>query len=274
MDSEYSNHRQQLEDAGHPEIRIEDLNEAIHRAFKEHIVTRSTGYVLFEDVTVDELANAFSSFPILVKSILALVNVASRAVERDLGITLDTYATRVPRDKAAAIAGYIKPLLPNEAAIPSIVELDRYLWTDKQMRARKGRWEQRVTKTLSKKSKIDFKKRKFSCDGEKFELDGAFPAKGQDIEIGIDIKRIEARRDVHKRTDEIINKASKFKAEFPSGHFYAIVYFPFQSQHSNLLSRLNSPHIDGVYFAGEFDSSISTAMDLLASEIIEERNCS
>lgn len=43
------------------------------------------------------------------------------------------------------------------------------------------------------------------------------------IEHAVDVKRIEARRDIHKRCDEIVNKAAKFKRNYPRGTFIAFI---------------------------------------------------
>lgn len=169
----------------------------------------------------------------------------------------------MPERVAAQIAGYIKPFLSKAIAVPALLELDRYAWTDKQMRARKGAWEQTVTEIINTDSARRFRKRKFKCHGEIFEIDAAYPARAGEIEIAIDVKRIESQRDIHKRADEIINKASKFKQTYPNGRFFAIVYYPFPQQHANAANRLQHPEIDQVYFAGETRSSIKHAVDLL-----------
>ncbi|MDP2661422.1 MAG: hypothetical protein Q8R28_11910, partial [Dehalococcoidia bacterium] len=111
-----------------------------------------------------------------------------------------------------------------------------------------------------------FRKRKFEVDGEQFELDAASPESG-DIKIGIDVKRIEARRDIHKRCDEIVNKASKLKAVFPSSRFGFVMYYPFIDEHQNIASRLRSRDIDGVVFASESEESIESAVRLLLPSI-------
>ena len=154
-------------------------------------------------------------------------------------------------------------MLPKEIAIPALLELDRFFWTDKELRANKGRWEKRILKMLNNNSSVIFKKRQFSVQQEKFELDAAYPVSGQNIDIGIDIKRIESPRDIHKRADEIINKANKFKSQFTKGQFCVILYYPFPSQHQNLISRLNNANIDGIFFANESDSSIEQTVKLL-----------
>ena len=105
---------------------------------------------------------------------------------------------------------------------------------------------------------MKFKKRSFQCEGERFELDIAAPLTG-DVEIGVDVKRIEARRDIHKRCDEIANKAVKFKHAFPCGKFAAVIYYPFTEEHSHISSRLRSENIDVVVFASENEDSIRNA---------------
>lgn len=111
-----------------------------------------------------------------------------------------------------------------------------------------------------------FKKRTFTVDGERFEIDAAWP-QTSDIRIAIDIKRIEAPRDIHKRCDEIVNKAAKYKSAFPGGKFAAVIYYPFVNQHESARSRLRSDDIDAVYFAGATELSIETAVKLLIAEL-------
>lgn len=264
QDSEqYSNHREQLNNASPPSNRIEELQIALENAFANCLETRQVQYILFDELSAEELANAFVNYPILIKSVLACINVASRAIARDLQINIDTYTKKINLTKAATLAGYIKPMLPKEIAIPALLELDRFFWTDKELRANKGRWERRILKMLNDNSIVNFKKRKFSRTKESFELDAAYPESGENIEIGIDIKRIESPRDIHKRADEIINKAGNFKLEFPTGSFFTVLYYPFPAQHQNLISRLSNINIDGIFFANESDSSIEQTVKLV-----------
>ncbi|MDJ0650489.1 MAG: hypothetical protein QNJ60_17480 [Xenococcaceae cyanobacterium MO_188.B19] len=260
---QYSTHREQLENASPSPNRIKELQAALENAFTNHIEVRQVSYILFDELSAEELAHAFVNYPILIKSVLACINVAARAISRDLQINLDTYANKINITKAATLAGYIKPMLPKEIAIPALLELDRFFWTDKELRANKGRWEKRILKMLNKNSSVTFKKRQFSVQQEKFELDAAYSISEENIEIGIDIKRIESPRDIHKRADEIINKANKYKSQFTQGQFFTILYYPFPSQHQNLISRLNNANINGIFFANESDSSIEQALKLL-----------
>jgi len=121
------------------------------------------------------------------------------------------------------------------------------------------------SRALNRLATIAFKKRKFEWRGEVYELDAAAPETGL-IADAIDIKRIEARRDIHKRSDEIVNKADRFKRVFPSGKFGTVIYYPFIQEHSNIQDRLRSDNIDSVVFASEAKESIANAIGLLLAK--------
>ncbi|MNB87038.1 hypothetical protein D3C81_669130 [compost metagenome] len=254
--SEYSGHREQVSQVEGIEDRGQEIETALSSAFEEHITHKEVPFINFGNITASELAEAFINFPVLVKPILTCVNVAGRAVDRDLGISLDTYKGTLSLEQAAILAGYIKPMLPNELAIPAICELDRWHYVDKEIRKNKGNWEKTVLDALNKHAIVEFKKRKFHVDGKPYELDAATPIEGAIISVGIDVKRMEAKRDIHKRADEIINKASKFKSLYSDSKFYAYIYYPFPSDHLSVRERLEDENIDGIYFAGESFSSI------------------
>jgi hypothetical protein len=262
---EYSSHRDQILGAQPSPERIEKLTKCLLEAFSKVITYKQVPFIVFEDLNVDELANAFINYPIIIKPVLTCVNVAQRAIKRDLGFDYNSYSGKISELKAHQLAAYIRPVLPPNIAIPALIELDRFFWADKSIRAKKGNWEKSVTEAINKQSNKTFRKRKFKCDGEEFEIDAAFPLTGN-IDIAIDIKRIESPRDIHKRADEIINKAAKFKRTFPKGAFVAVVYYPFPNQHINLQSRLHSPYINEIFFAGETPSSITNAADMLVGK--------
>jgi hypothetical protein len=88
--------------------------------------------------------------------------------------------------------------------------------------------------------------------------------------IGIDIKRIEARQDIHKRCDEIVNKAAKLKSAFRRARFGAVIYYPFVQDHASVLSRLESPNIDAVVFASGSAETIENAVRLLLAKVEEK----
>lgn len=266
-EKEYSSHKEQIAECQPPQERIQKLEECLIEAYEKVIIYKEAPFIVFGDLNAEELAAAFIKYPIIIKPTLCCVNVAQRAIKRDLGFDLNTYSEKISDTHATLLAGYIKPLLPPAIAVPALMELDRFFWTDKEMRAKKGNWEKTVTLSINKASSKTFRKRKFESDGEQFEIDAAYPAKGETIEIAIDVKRIESQRDIHKRADEIVNKAQKFKQIYPQSTFIAIVYYPFPNQHINLQNRLQSQYIDRVFFAGETESSIANAADMLVGTI-------
>jgi len=245
--------------------REEIIEKTLKQAFSGFIETRIVEMINFTQMTAFELAKAISSYPIILKPILAACNIGSRAIERDLSIkSLDTYNPRIDADKANVIAGYIKPFLPNFIGIPALSQIDKIYFIDKEIRKKKGRWEHKVLSILNKVSKVEFAKRTFKANNEQYELDAACPKSGK-IKIGIDIKRIEARRDIHKRCDEIANKALSFKSIHKKSKFGAIIYYPFIEDHINIQNRLHSNKIDIVVFASNSDDSIQNVVKMLIS---------
>ncbi len=245
--------------------RTRSIEEALHKAFAGFIETREVDVIVFSSMSAADLASAIMGYPAILKALLTICNIAARAIERDLGIkNLDTYRPRLSEDQSKIIAGYIKPFLPDYLEIPTLAQVDRISFIDKEIRKRKGRWEKKILDCLNRCSAVAFTKRKFRWQGEIFELDAAYPKSGP-VAFGIDIKRIEARRDIHKRCDEIVNKASRLKAAFPESKFGVIIYYPFVDEHSNVQNRLRSTDIDGVAFASEGKESINSAVRLLLS---------
>jgi hypothetical protein len=93
-----------------------------------------------------------------------------------------------------------------------------------------------------------------------FELDAAHPPRGEMIEVGVDVKGISHPRDFHKRGDEIVNKAEKFKSVYPRGKFGAVLHYPFLDSRANVIQRLGHTAIDGIVFAGDNKESIENAI--------------
>jgi len=247
--------------------RQETIETALRKAFSNFIEKREVEVITFSSMTALDLAKAIIGHPLILKPLLAACNIAARAIERDLSIkNVDTYSPRLSDDQAKVIAGYIKPFLPSYLEIPAISQIDRVAFIDKEIRKGKGRWEKKILESLDRFSSLQFHKRMFVAEEEQFELDAANPKSG-DIKVGIDIKRIEARRDIHKRCDEIVNKAAKLKSAFPNSKFGAVVYYPFIEEHINIQSRLRSDNIDGVVFASEAKESIENAVRILLSTL-------
>ena len=247
--------------------RQETIENTLRKAFSNFIEKREVEVIAFSSMTALDLAEAIIDHPLILKPLLAACNIAARAIERDLSIkNVDTYSPRLSDDEAKVIAGYIKPFLPSYLEIPAISQIDRIAFIDKEIRKGKGRWEKKILESLDRFGSLQFHKRMFVAEEEQFELDAASPKSG-DIKVGIDIKRIEARRDIHKRCDEIVNKAAKLKSAFPDSKFGAVVYYPFIEEHINIQNRLRSDNIDGVVFASEAKESIENAVRMLLSTL-------
>ena len=248
--------------------RAAALTLAATEAFSGFLERREVDIIRFERLTAEDLGVILQRYPSMLKPLLTICNLAGRAVERDLGLRgLNTYKPKLSMESALVVAGYVKSFLPSEVELDSLVQVDRIQFIDKEIRSFKGAWERRVTASLDN-LQPGFRKRKFVVRGESFEIDAAWPGSG-DIRLAVDVKRIEARRDIHKRCDEIINKAQKFRKAYPKGRFAAVVYYPFVTEHQNVRSRLRSPHISAVYFAGASQESIDTSSEMLLAELRE-----
>jgi len=251
--------------------RAEVLYGELRTAFARHVREEPVAVIQLADITVFELSDILRQHPLVLKPLVIAANIAARAIERDLGIrNVDTYDPDLSPEEAAAIAGYLKPFLPASVALPTLVKLDQVEYVDKEIRALKGRWEKRVTEALSQASQRQFGKRRIEVQGENFEIDAAFPLEG-DVQFAIDIKRVEARRDFHKRVDEIVNKATKVKKQNPRAKFGTVIYFPFEDQHVQIRNRLGESAVDVVAFANELDESIRQAVaEILGTFGIEQ----
>jgi hypothetical protein len=235
------------------------VEQALRDAFSHFIEERSVEVVKFSEMNAEELAGCLIAYPLILKPLIASCNVAARAIERDIGIkNLNTYLPILTKRQAVLVAEYIMPFLPPDLEIVAMSHLDRVEFIDKEIRMGKGRWEQLVTNALTKYSREPFRKRKFIANDKPYELDAASPPTGA-ITVGVDVKRIEARRDIHKRIDEIAQKAVKFKQIYPEGKFGAIIYYPFIAEYENIKSRLDTPEVDAVLFAGKLQAAIENA---------------
>lgn len=261
----YASHRDYIKRASPlADERCKVIREKAVEAFKDYIREERCLVIHFADMNATELGRILAKFPSLAKPLMILCGVAERAIERDLGLKgLSSYSPRFQKDSAKTLAGYLKPFLPARMELDSFCAVDRLMFLDKEIRKGKGRWEQLVRVALSAAGEASgmkggFKKRKFLVGGESFELDAAYPTTG-DISIGVDIKRIEARRDIHKRCDEIVNKAAKFRTVYRKGKFVAFIYYPFVEEQAHIDNRLRSENINVVVFAGENEEGIKNA---------------
>jgi len=248
--------------------RMDMVTTSLRKAFVDVIHKEEIEIIVFSELKVQELANKLISYPLILKPLLLSTNIAARAIERDLGIkNLDTYNNRLSEEWAFSIAGYVKPFLPESLPLPTLAQLDRVMFADKEIRKIKGQWEKMVIHSLNSFANVVFKKSKFQYNDQIFELDAVARDTSSNIIHAIDIKRIEARRDIHKRTDEIMNKGTHLKAVYPKANFGAVIYYPFITEHSNVRDRLQSPYVDSVVFAGASEGSINSAVKLLLGKL-------
>jgi len=246
--------------------RTATVLDALRGAFKRFIRREEVDVINFEAQTAADLAEALLSHPTILKSLLAVCNIAGRAIERDLDLkNIDTYGLKLTRDEANQIAGFIRSFLPPAVSVATLVQIDRNAYLDNEIRALKGQWEKIVTKSLCELSGLEFRKAKFRSGDQDFELDSAYK-QGTNVLYGVDIKRIEARRDIHKRADEIANKAAKFKAVYPNGKFGAVIYYPFTAEQGNFRDRLSGAPIDSVVFASESAEAIDSASRMMLAK--------
>src|SRR6267143_1665048 len=94
---EYSGHQEQLKNSRPSPERVAQIESSLIAAYKSVLEYREVPFIRF----------------------------------RDLGFDLDTYSAKITAEQARILAGYIKPFLPPTIAVPALVELDRYFWTDK-----------------------------------------------------------------------------------------------------------------------------------------------
>jgi len=248
--------------------RLAVVTTSLRAAFSDVIREETVEIVVFSDLSAEVLASRLEAYPKVLKPLLLAANIAARAIERDLGIKgINTYDGRLSNEQALLVAGFIKPFLPDSVSLPSLAELDRVMFTDKEVRKLKGQWEKAVLQCLNRYASVLFKKVRFRHNDLVFELDAAAKDSHGGITHAVDVKRVEARRDIHKRTDEIVNKASHYKAVFPEGKFGVAIYYPIIADHGNVRDRLESLDIDAVCFAGATEESISSAVRLLLGKM-------
>jgi len=249
------------------DARQATIESALRSAFGQFIERRTVEVVIFSSMSAVDLSRALIQEPLILKPLLAACNIAGRALDRDLGLkNVDTYVPKLTEEHASVIAGYIKPFLPPFLELPALAHIDRVEFIDKEIRKGKGQWEKKILDALNRFGNSKFKKRTFAYKKEEYELDAASPTTGP-VVIGVDVKRIEAKRDIHKRCDEIVNKATKLKATSPRSRFGAVVYYPFIDEQVNVESRLRSKYVDGLVFASESEESVETAVRLLLSKL-------
>lgn len=238
--------------------RNKEVEDALRKAFSSHIERKKSSYSFLQDV-VDELATAIIRYQGL-KPLLASCNIAAPNCWVDLGIKILTHmALSLDRNKGYALAGYLMPEPPYVGNPFSLLLLDKVSYVDKEVPEVEGAVGKQFCRLAL--SKNGFKKRKFIPEGEEYEIDAAHQKAGS-IKIGIDIKRIEARRDTHKAMRRIVNKANKFKKpiQFLLCRFYLLPFHRWTCEHSE---QIESIKIDLVVFASQDKENIANTCKMV-----------
>ena len=93
-------------DAAQRKLQIE---QALSEAFSDFIEKREVSVIVFSSMSAFDLAEGILRYPLVLKPLIAVCNIAARAIERDLGIkNLNTYDPRLTRESANVIAGLSK----------------------------------------------------------------------------------------------------------------------------------------------------------------------
>jgi len=250
------------------ERRANEIETEIAMAFQDWIKIYESRLIDISGITPDQLGEILFNHPKLLKPLSVLGVVAGRAFEKDLGIkNINTYEPNLDKQESVKIAGYLLNQIPREFLLESLRELDRNQFIDKEKRKFKGSWENQIREMLVNLSGLDFSKCKITVSGEEYEIDAAY-FEGKYLKYAIDVKKIGARRDFQKRSDEIVNKSDAYKRRFPNGNFAAVVHYPFEKD--AVRSRLNRESIDLVVFANDSPESIAEAVkDLITNLQIE-----
>jgi hypothetical protein len=152
----YASHRDYLKRANPAaQERLQIIREQALEAFKQYVSEERCLVINFRDMDATKLGRILAKHPVLAKPLMILCNVAERAIERDLGLKgLNSYKPRFQSDSAKALAGYLKPFLPERIELESFCAIDRLMFLDKEIRKGKGRWERMILSALQERSEL------------------------------------------------------------------------------------------------------------------------
>lgn len=240
------------------EERADEIETELAMAFKDWTKPYESRQIDLSTITSEQLSELLLRHPKLLKPLSVMAVVAGRAFEKDLGIkNINTYEPNLDKKEAFKIAGYLLSQMPRQVLLESLRELDRNQFIDKEKRKFKGSWENLIREMLINLTGLDFAKCKIRVSGEEYEIDAAY-FEGKYLKYAIDVKKIGARRDFQKRSDEIVNKSDAYKRLYPDGNFAAVVHYPFEKD--AVRSRLKRDSIDLVVFANDSPESIAEAV--------------
>src|SRR5438093_7574305 len=97
MSDSYGSHHDYMswvaEKANQRQIATENM---LREAFAPFIETRAIDVIVFSNISVFDLARALQNYPVILKPLISVCNIAGRAIERDLQIkNIDTYAPKL-----------------------------------------------------------------------------------------------------------------------------------------------------------------------------------
>ena len=250
--------------AGLAKTRAEKIKAELAIALKDYIIPAKCRFVDLSSITPEEVGRIIFEHPLSLKPLMALSVIGGRAFDKDLNIkNVDTYQPRLNELEAKEIGKYLLNLLPKEFLLETLVQVDRVQFIDKEKRKIKGRWEEDIRKMLTQETGFAFVKKMITV-GKRYEIDAAY-FKDSYLKYAVDVKVIGARRDIHKRSDEIINKSIAYKQFYPEGKFAAVIYYPFGPE--DVIERLKRPTIDSIVFANTSQESIVMAVRKLMIDL-------
>lgn len=246
------------------EKRAEKIEAELALALEHYITLTEARLIDISSLTPEALGKILFEHPHILKPLIALSAIGGRAFDKDLGISnVDTYNPKIDEQEAKCIGKYLLNLLPNKFSLETLVQVDRLQFIDKEKRKIKGRWEDDIRKVLKEQTGLPFVKKMIRVV-KKYEIDAAY-FKNDYLEYAIDVKVMGAKRDIHKRSDEIINKSVAYKQLYPKGKFAAVVYYPFNPE--DVIDRLKRPTIDSIVFADASQESIVIAVKELIKDL-------
>ena len=252
------------------EAREAAVTVSLAHAFEGVLVTEPTDWVRFDLMDAAELAAIPRTSPGIAKGLLEACNLASRALERDLGIQVNLYRPTFSAQESVKLAGLLLGRLPARLPLATLTALDRRAFVDKQLRAEAGNWERRVLDALNHlAAEHRFAKHKLKGADGTFELDcAAFHARSGSLAGAVDVKRINGvARDVLNRARDIRDTARKLRACHAELPLVAVIYYPDPAEHDVIRQQISQgSDVRDVLFASEEPSSLeAVALAALAA---------
>ena len=218
----------------------------------------------FQDLDAVWLGRFLATHPSLADPLMALCEVGPCAIRRDLGLSAsDLHGPRSRRSALMALAGYLKPLLPDRIE-PRDSPADGDLrLLERQARMSQDQWEAVVRNSFAKAARRlhfsgAFAARHITLRSGTGALQLTHPASGT-IQVAVLAKRAELRGTLRKKCDEILRVVSIARCACPAATFVAFIHHPYSDQHIHALKQLRSGGVTRVVFASDHPESILNA---------------